>query len=177
MIPVLLLAMLGASCRKPSPPEMITNERTVQAGPVRESIEGPTTWRGAGQLCVDIPASWAGTTGAAPHLLDLVHEDTDTALALRVWPWGTPVPRVPDGFTLAFHDEDSYRTVPLLHPSATYTLLSNEGRLVQGWYGENEGRVVVIEVRAPFGRTTEGRDAADDLLRSLRRCNAAAARR
>ena len=164
-----------AACKRPTPPpDLVATERAVPAGPVREDVEGPAPWSGAGAVCLQIPAAWAGSTGAAPHLLDVVHAPTDVRVSLFAWPWGTPVPRVPDGFVLAFHDEDSYRTVPLLHPGASYTLLGSGGEVVQGWYGPVDGRVLVVEVAAPFGRTTEGRDVADNLLRALTRCDAGA---
>jgi len=165
------LALMLLACKRPAPPEMIVSDRVIPSGPVRETIDGPYRWNGAGGLCVDLPQAWSGTTGAAPNLLQVQHAGSGVELALFAWPWGTPLPRVPAGFTLGFHDEDSYRTVPLLFPGASYTLVGDDGSVIQGWYGPVDGRVVVVEVAAPFGRTTEGRDIADDLLRSVKRCD------
>ena len=141
-------------------------------GPVREPVEGPIPWRGAG-LCLTVPAGWSGTSGPAPQLLDLTHQGTGSKLRLQAWPWGTPMPQERAGFELVFAPTiANYRTVPLLAPARTYTLADAAGELVQGWIGTVDGRLVVVEHQAPFGRTTEGRDAMTTLLASLRRCGA-----
>lgn len=161
------------ACKRPVPPDMLTaEERAAEVGTVRQDFIGPARWSGPSDLCLDVPVGWLGSQGPAPRLLDVTHEASGATVSLSAWPWGTPVPQVPEGSELLFLDEDSYRTVPLLRPSATYTLSAGDGALTQGWFALLDGRVVVVEVQAPFGRTTEARAAAQPLLSGLARCPA-----
>jgi len=165
------LLALWLGCPKPTPPVQLDadSDRGPRA-PLREAIAGPDTWQGAG-LCMAIRDGWAGTAGPAPQLLELTHDATGSVVRLQAWPWGTPMPKERAGFTVAFEPVlTRYRTVPLLTPARTYTLSSDDGSLIQGWIGDVDGRLVVAEHQAPFGRTTAGRDAMEGLLGSLRRC-------
>jgi hypothetical protein len=170
----LLLTLLWLGCaKKPAPIQVEGRGEQVERGPVRDVLEGPASWQGAG-MCLAIQEGWAGTGGPAPQLLELTHAGTGTVVRLQAWPWGTPMPQERAGFTLVFApDLARYRTVPLLSPARTYTLAAPDGSLVQGWIGTFDGRLVVVEHEAPFGRTTAGRDAMEALLGSLRRCGGA----
>lgn len=172
----MMVLLLSLACKPAPSPEMLEAAagRGAQQGPVRERVAGPFRWTGPSNLCLEVPVGWEGTTGPPPQLLELALDDAGT-VRIAVWPWGTPVPQVPDGSSLVFLDEDSYRAVPVLQPAATYTLSTADGGLTQGWYGSQDGRVVVVEVSAEPGHTTRARDAATPLLQGLTRCGVSAA--
>jgi len=173
MVPLLLSLLLLGCGKKPSSVGLEGAIERSERGPVRDVVVGPTSWQGVG-LCLAILEGWGGTGGPAPQLLELTHDDTGTVMRLQVWPWGTPMPSERPGFLVVFAPELArYRTVPLLTPARTYTLSAPNGALVQGWIGTFDGRLVVVEQEAPFGRTTAGRDATEALLGSLRRCDGA----
>ncbi len=165
------LALLLSGCpKKPDPGWVEGTADRGPAAPLREAVEGPLTWQGAG-LCLGVQEGWRGTSGPAPQLLEVTHGPTGSQVRLQAWPWGTPMPQERTGFAVVFAPRlSNYRTIPLLAPARTYTLSAPDGEIVQGWIGTVDGRLVVVELQAPFGRTTEGRDAMEALLGSLRRC-------
>lgn len=168
--------LLFGGCRKATGPEAMVSSsppRSGAAGALRERVIGPASWSGVG-LCMSVPREWAGTSGPAPQLLQLQHGPSGATVRLQAWPWGTTMPQRRPDFALVFEGPGQYRTVPLLTPASTYTLSTTSGELVHGWVGTSDGRLLVVEVQAPFGRMTEGRAAMDALVGSLRRCDAAA---
>jgi hypothetical protein len=167
---VIALLLLLACKKDPTPQVAAVSPEQAVSTAQRSLLVGPVRWTSSTGLCADLPEGWQGTASAPPQLLDVAHEGSQARLRVAAWPWGTPIPVVPQGAELVFHDLDSYRRVPLLRPSASYTLRHDDGHLVQGWYGDLDGRVVVVEVEAPFGRTTEARSAAEPLLSGLARC-------
>lgn len=152
----------------PKPPSGPPVVGGVAQGPelARSPIAGPRYWAEPGGLCLEIPDGWSGTIGPEPLLLVL--EDAD-GVRFQVTARDALPPDERPGFTLTFSDDGSYRTVPILTPSATRTWQEDAplGRTLQGWYGEVAGRMVGVEAIYPFGHATNGRDRVDPLLRAL----------
>lgn len=157
---------LLAACPKPAAGPPPLDGAGLGPTSVRAPIAGPRYWAEPGGLCLEIPAGWSGTTGPEPHLLILEDED---GIRFEVTATAGPPPDERPGHVSTFADDGSYRTVPILTPSATRTWREDAplGRTVQGWYAPLGGRLVGVEVSYPFGHATDGRDRVDGLLRGL----------
>lgn len=164
-----LLGLLGCPRTVPPPAPPAPQVEAQDPVPSRTPVPAGASWSEPGGLCLEVPATWSGSSGPPPHLLALSHEGSGVRLDLFAWSTSEPAPDEPSEWELVFFDDGGYRTVPLLSPSSTSTWATGEpqGPTRQSWSGQLGERTVRVEATYPFDWAVAGRDLVEPLLEAL----------